>query len=70
MDLKITEEMVLNYVANDIDLPPGVRLVSARFDPRTRKLQGCELEKDGAVLKVGDWLLSDGRVVRSNAIAA
>lgn len=70
MALKITEQMILNYIANDIDLPQGIRLVSVKFDPRTRKLRDCELEKDGAVLKVGDWLLSDGQVIRSGARAA
>ena len=70
MALKITEQMVLNYVVNDIDLPQGIRLVSVKFDPRTRKLRHCELEKDGVALKVGDWLLSDGQIIRSRATAA
>lgn len=69
MAVKITERMIVDYVANDIDLPYGLRLVSVKFDPRTRKLRTCELEKNGELLKVGDWLLNDGRVVRSQFAA-
>lgn len=64
MALKITEKMIFNYVAFDIDLPEGVRLTSVNFDSRTRKLQSCELEKDGQPLRVGDRLLEDGTIVR------
>ncbi len=68
MPVKITEEMVMNYVANDVDLPKGIRVVNVKFDPRTRKLRACTLEKDGHPIRIGDWLLSDGRVVRFGAI--
>jgi len=64
MPLHITEEMVLNYIFGGIDLPKGVRLVSVTFEPRTRKVHACKLEKDGQALKIGDSLPDDGRVIR------
>ena len=65
MAIQITEQIVLDYLVKDLDLPEGLRLVSVKFDPHTRKLRQCELQsKNGLALKIGDWLLNSGRVFR------
>ena len=67
MALEITEQMVLDYLLRDVDLPEGLRVVSVKFDPRSRELRHCELEKDAQAIAVGDYLLDDGSIVHSSA---
>ena len=57
--MRITEQMIVDYLLNERDLPFGLRLVSAKFVPLSRKLLSCELEKDGQIFRIRNILQED-----------